>query len=114
MKTLKQTTEEIIGEFRKNFYTLDETVSPPRILCHGEPQQMTDFIQEKLQAISHQTAEALKLKKINHTKENGERENKNHGKDEYWGCCECYEDSWYNKSLADIAQKKKEWFGEKD
>lgn len=51
--------------------------------------------------------EILGEMKTNHTEEDGGT-NLKHDKDEYWGCCECYEDRFYNQALKEAIEKIKE------
>jgi len=39
---------DLLKEFEKRFYTLDETVTPSKIICHGDPKEMSKFILESL------------------------------------------------------------------
>ena len=63
------------------------------------------FLSSQITELLQSLIVGLEGEKAEHIKENGKRKNINHDKDEFWGCCECYEDEWYNKGL-NLAQEK--------
>ena len=72
-----------------------------RCECHTKECHNPSHLTELLQSLIVE----LEGEKKAHIKEKGERKNINHSKDEYWGCCECYEDKWCNEGL-NLAQER--------
>lgn len=50
------------------------------------------------------------LREVMPEKDNHEKKgiNPKHSKDEYWGCCECYEDIFFNNCIDQIKSKAKD------
>ena len=48
---MKETIEQLVREFERKFYTLDETVSPPRVICHGAPEQMSEYLKREIEKL---------------------------------------------------------------